>query len=103
MKTNFIQHQVISLIVNKWLKKGKLLNHSGFFYFDTPPIHNKIEIDRIGRGFIFCRDETIPLHWENVSGKTLMHILSEINNNNIYIYKEFEKRFYKTRLRNDIK
>lgn len=97
-----IRHHLISRIVNDWLRKTTLLKHDGFLYFDSPPIIGGIEVDRVGRGFIYQSNNIAPLDWTIVPGRVLIKIISELDKNNVYIYKKFENSFFKVRLKNGV-
>lgn len=99
---NFIDHHLISKIIELYKFKLKVLeNESNFLYFDFPIKTNIYKIDRIGKGCVYFENQVLPLDWNSISGKTLLLIFNEIKNNNVYIYREIDGRFFKTRLRRE--
>lgn len=101
---NFIDHHLISKAIELYKFKLKVLEkEDGFLYFDFPIQTNIYKIDRIGNGFVYFENQILPLDWNSISGKTLLSILNELKLNNVFIYREIDGRFFKTRLRRNAK
>lgn len=101
---NFIDHHLISKIIELYKFKLKILEQeNGFLYFDFPIKTNIYKIDRIGNGFVYFENQILPLDWNSITGKTLLSILKQIKENNVYIYREIDGKIFKTRLRRDAK
>ena len=96
---NFIRYNIISKILSKYRDNRDLYDHDSFFYFNSEI--NKI--DRIGKGFLYNKDEVVPVDWNNVRGKDLLNILKEMKNKNFFFYKDINGKFYKTRPKRNVK
>ena len=93
MNMNFIRYTLISKILTKYRQKRDFYVNEGFFYFD-----NKVRnIDRIGRGFLFNKDEIIQVDWHDIDSRDLLDIFRQLKNNEFYFYREIEGKILKFR------
>lgn len=95
---NFITTQVITKIKDQIKEKQKILKHEGFFFFDKP-IQDKKLIDRVNIVSPYPKEEIIPLSWYSLKGTTLLEIYSQFKDNSFYIYKIYEGKSHKMRIK----
>lgn len=96
---DFIRYNIISKILSNYRDNRNLYNHDSFFYFDS----QVSKIDRIGKGFLYNKDEVMPVDWNNVTGKELVNVLQEMKRKNFYFFKNINGKFYKTRPKRNVK
>lgn len=96
---------IMEKIVNQTLD-----NKNGFIYFDSPILNKKDyqksgskKIDRIKNGQLYYKDEITPIPWVHIKQSTILRIFQTFKEKKIHIISEYEGKYLKMRLRNDIK
>jgi hypothetical protein len=90
---NFLRYTIISKILTKYRSKREFYNHEGFLYFDTK-VGN---INRIGKGFLYCEEEIIHQNWDDIDSNELFQVLKLIKNNQFYFFKTIDGKTVKFR------
>ena len=96
---NFITTRVIAKIKEEIKDKQKILKHDGFFFFDKPINDGKKVIDRTTVVTPYPKEEIIPISWYNVKGTSLLEMYSQLKDNSFYIYKIYEGKSHKMRIK----
>jgi hypothetical protein len=82
------------------IKKITGVPGNSFVYFDEPIDAGKYKIDRFGRGDFFFKEQIIPVSWNSIDGAILLKSLTKLKENRIFVLKQIDKKFYKTRVKN---
>jgi len=98
-KINFISRHLINKIEELVLQKQKILKHTGFIYLEQPTIQNNRQINRISPRNCYFQNEILPESYFFIDGKSLLSIYNNLKSNKIFIYKEINGQFYKTRIK----
>ncbi len=104
IKSNFIRIHLIKSIFEKTdiVKKITAVPQGSFIYFDEPITTTQSKIDRFGKGNFFFSDQVLPVSWTSVDGKILLSAFEEIKKNKVFVLKQVENRFYKTRVKKNV-
>ena len=104
IKSNFIRLHLIKSIFEKTdiIKKIVSVPQGSFIYFDEPITTTRYKIDRFGKGNFFFSDQVLPVSWTSVDGKILLDALEEIKKNKVFVLKQIDNRFYKTRVKKNV-
>lgn len=94
-----LRFHLISSILKKYRKVCNKFSFTGFLYFDEK-IGN---LDRLGKGFLYNHDEILPIDWRKVSSPNLLRVYLSLKEKRFYFNKEVDGRFYKTRLKRNVK
>jgi len=96
---NFIRIHLTSQILKNYNENCKRFSHNGFFYFnDSVGI-----INRIGKGFLYNREEVINLDWRKIRDEELLEVYKKMKNKEFFFFKELDGKFYKTRPKKNVK
>lgn len=97
---DFIRTHLISKIKNSISEKQKILKFDGFFFLDFPIEDGKKIINRLNQWSIYQKEELMPLNWYQLQRSSLLDIYSQLKENNVYVYKIFEGKSHKMRIKN---
>lgn len=97
--TNFINRHIIKKIEEIIIECQKKLNHNSFIYLDNPTIDGKKIINRLNSKSCYQKNEILPESYNSLRGRTLLSIFNQLKINKVYIYKEINGRYYKTRIK----
>jgi hypothetical protein len=97
--SDFIRKHLISKIKQEVREKQKILKFEGFLFFDNEIVDGFRKINRINSSNFFIKEEVLPISWYVVSGKSLLELYSELKDNNFYIYKMYEGKSHKMRIK----
>lgn len=94
-----IRFHLISSILKKYRKVCNKFSFTGFLYFDQ-----KIgDLDRLGKGFLFNHEEILPTDWRKIKSSDLLKVYNSLKDKKFYFNKEVDGKFYKTRLKANVK
>jgi hypothetical protein len=103
--SDFLRKHLISKIKEEIRSKQKILKFEGFLFFDKEIIDTgrsgllSNKINRVNSSELFRKEEVLPLSWYGVNGTTLLEVYSELKDNNFYIYKLYEGKSHKMRIK----
>ncbi len=96
---DFIRTHLIKKIKEQVKEKGNVLKFDGHFFLDEPIDDGKKIINRVSPTDIYPKNEILPIGWYAVKGKTLLETYSQLKDNNFYIYKLYEGKSHKMRIK----
>jgi hypothetical protein len=96
---DFIRPHLIKKIKEQVKYKQKILKHDGFFFFDKPIDDGKKIINRTTLVTPFYKEEVLPTSWYTLKGTSLLDMYSQLKDNNFYIYKLYEGKSHKMRIK----
>ena len=96
---DFIRTHLITKIKDQIKEKQKILKHDSFLFFDKPIDDGKKIINRTMLMNPYPKEELLPVSWYNVKGTTLLDMYSQLKDNSFYIYKLYEGKSHKMRIK----
>ncbi len=105
VRTNVIRRHLIDRIYKISDQKKKILEVSDntFIYFNNPIWVSIYNVNRFLEGNFYIKDEHIPIHWTFIDGIVLLKAYEALNSNSVYVLKQKDNLFYKTRVRDVVK
>jgi hypothetical protein len=102
VRFNFIRIHLIKEIFRYSDEKKKITGVPGnsFVYFDVPIDAGFYKVDRFGKGNFYFKEQVLPLSWSSINGSLLLKALNELKKNNVFVLKQIDNKFYKTRVKN---
>ena len=99
---NFIRIHLIKKISRHAdeIKKITGVPGNSFVYFDEPIDAGRYKINRFGRGDFFFKEQVLPVSWSSIDGTILLKALTNLKENKVFVLKQIDKEFYKTRVKN---
>jgi len=82
------------------IKKITGVPGNSFVYFDEPIDAGRYKINRFGRGDFFFKEQVLPVSWSSIDGTILLKALTNLKENKVFVLKQIDKEFYKTRVKN---
>lgn len=98
-KINFISRHLINKIEQLIIEKQTILNHKGFIYLDSPLIQGKKIINRLNCKNCYLKNEILPESYYSLDGQSLLSIYNTLKTNKVFIYREINGQYYKTRIK----
>lgn len=104
IKASFIRLHLIKFVFEQTDKIKKIVGvpANSFIYFDNPIKTTHFQIDRFGKGSFFFKNQVLPIDWKSIDGKILIEAFKEIKQNKVFVLKQIDNRFYKTRVKKDV-
>ena len=96
---DFIRTQLIKKIKEQVKEKVGILKYDGHFFLDNPIPDGKQIINRVSSTALYSKNEILPSNWYNVKGTTLLEEFSQLKDNDCYIYKIYEGKSHKMRIK----
>ena len=102
VKSNFIRIHLIKEIFRYTDEKKKIIGVPGnsFVYFDEPICAGRYKIDRFGKGNFYFTDQVLPVSWASINGAILLSALKEVKNNKVFVLKQIDNKYFRTRVKN---
>jgi len=102
VRYNFIRIHLIKEIFRYSDEKKKIIGVPGnsFVYFDEPIDAGRYKIDRFGKGNFYFKEQVLPVSWTSINGNILLSALNEVKKNKVFVLKQIDNKFYKTRVKN---
>jgi len=96
---DFIKTHLISKIKDQVKEKQNILKFDGFLFLDKDIDNGLKKINRINKYNVYNKEELLPVNWYNINGGSLLEVYSQLKDNNFYIYKLYEGRSHKMRIK----
>lgn len=96
---DFIRTHIITKIKNQVKEKQDILKFDGFLYLDKDINDGKKKLNRVNNYNVFPKEEVLPISWYQIKGLSLLEIYSQLKDNNFYIYKMYEGKSHKMRIK----